>query len=139
MHVIRIPQPILRLATHGILLAILPLFRHQPPTLGCMVHQILGHEAALGQDNGLAGIATSRRDSNDGRFTKRMDLGEFRRRHHGFLVAVEDFDLVGDVELFEEPYYALRARVVEPREVLITRVLCAHFLFCLNPVEFTAV
>lgn len=43
-----------------------------------------------------------------------MDFLELGRGEVCFCVAVEDFDIVGDLELFEKPENALGARLLEP-------------------------
>lgn len=113
VHVVAVPQPLLRLAADLSVHAVPPPRRDQGAGGVEVIAQVLGHEAALGQYDGL-GIGARRRDGDDGRLAKRMDLLQFRGCQHRLLVAVEEDDVVGDVELFEEPDDALGARVVEP-------------------------
>jgi hypothetical protein len=79
-----------------------------------MVHEILRHEAALGQDDGLARIAAWGDDADNRRLAKGVNLLELLGGEKRFLVAVEDFNLVGNLEFLQEPYDALRAGVVQP-------------------------
>jgi hypothetical protein len=43
-----------------------------------------------------------------------VDFLELRRGEVGFWVAVEDFEFIGEFELFEKPKDALGARLLEP-------------------------
>lgn len=105
----------LSLAANGVLLALLPALGDEALALGVMGAEVFGHPAALGQDNGL-GIGAGGRDADDGRLAERVHLLELGRREEGLLVAVEDFDLVVDLELLEEPEDALGARLLEPMQ-----------------------
>lgn len=103
----------LGLAADGVFLALLPALGDEALALGEVRAEVLGHPAALGQHNGL-GIGAGGRDADDGRLAERVHLLELRGRQEGLLVAVEDFDLVVDLELLEEPKDALGARLLEP-------------------------
>ena len=76
-----------------------------------MVHEILRHETALGEHDGRLSIAYGS-DGYDGRFPQRMDLFELRRCQESLFVAVEDLDLVRQIEFLEEPHDALGPRMI---------------------------
>ncbi len=112
MQKVLVAHPRLGLAADLALLAILPLLGDEVAlALGRVGAEVLGDEAALGNDERLA---AGGRDGDDGRLAERVDGLELGRREAGLLVAVEDFDLVGDAELLEEPDDALGAGLLEP-------------------------
>lgn len=113
VHKVLVAHPRLRLAADLALLALLPLGRDNVLLVGGRVGaEVLGDEAALGDDDGIA--AARWRDGDDGRLAERVDGLQLGRREAGLLVAVEDFDFVGVAELLEEPDDALGARLLEP-------------------------
>lgn len=116
MQKILIPQPRLRLAPNLALHALFPFLRHKASSFRKVLAQIIGHVAAFSQDNGFCAF-TSRRDDYDGGFSEWMHLFQLWGRKHGLLVAVIQLDVKVDLEFFQEPYYALRARLVEPGQV----------------------
>lgn len=126
MQKVLMAHPRLRLAADFILLPVLPALRHKMLlVLGRMHAEVFRHEAALGNDNGLA--AGRGRDGDDGGLAERVDFLQFGRREHGLLVAVKDFDFVREAELFEQPDDALGARLFEPTcwgIVVLVSLLC---------------
>lgn len=108
-------HPPLGLAAHLALLSRLPLRGDHGGPLGEVVAEVLGDEAALGQDGGLGALGRSMRgEGQDGRLAERVDLLELRGREHGGLVAVVELDVVGEAQLLEEPEDALSPGEVEP-------------------------
>lgn len=116
---ILVPQPRLCLAANLALHALFPFLRHKATSFREVLAQIIRHVTAFSQDNGLCAL-TRRRDDHDRGFSERMHLFQFRRRKHGLLVAVVQLNVKVDLEFFQEPYYALRARLVEPGEVSVS-------------------
>lgn len=76
-----------------------------------MLTDVLYNRLALGNHNVL--VRALGPDADRGRFSKRVDGFEFRARAL-VGVALVDGDVVGQVEFFEEPDYALAAGFVEP-------------------------
>lgn len=111
VHVVSVPQIRLGLATDLALLAFLPSRRLQGRAFAKVVDQVFADVAALGNDYSRLGARRSagRPDANDGRLAEGVNLFELGGRQHGLLVAVEDFELIGNAELLEEPDDALRA------------------------------
>jgi len=107
MHVISEPHPFLRLAPKLAILALPVPFREQGTPAREMVQEVLDDEGALGYDDRLGGGGARGRDREDGRLPQSVDLLELGRCELGFLVPVEDLDLIGKLQLLKEPYYAL--------------------------------
>ena len=109
MHEIPIPNPLLALASHFPLHALaIPRRDH---VLAIMIDQVLDDQAGLGDHERLLQIRA--RDADDGRFAQRVDLLEFWVGQH-FGGALVGFQVVGDVQLFQEPEDALRAGFFKP-------------------------
>lgn len=123
VHVVSVSQPRLGLAADLALHALLPSRRLQVRAFAKVVDKVLADVATLGNDNSRLRVSRSagRPDANDGRLAEGVDLFKLGGRQHGLLVAVEDFELVGDAELLEKPYDALRARLLEPAGALAVR------------------
>lgn len=77
-----------------------------------MLEQVLDDDGGLGQDDGLGGAG--RRDVHDGGLAERVELLELVARQVRLRVPVEDLEVVGELELLEEPEDALGAGLVEP-------------------------
>lgn len=111
MHVEAIPQPLLHLAANFAIASLAVATRHKVRRE--VVAQVLEDGSALGQNNGLREQGSS--DSNDWRFTQRVDGFQFRRCKLVGLTLV-DLDIVGGCfgAFFEEPDDALGAGFLEP-------------------------
>ncbi|KFY44725.1 hypothetical protein V495_03292 [Pseudogymnoascus sp. VKM F-4514 (FW-929)] len=77
-----------------------------------MLSQVLGDEPALCDNNFWAAIYGFNAD--DGRFAEGVDGFELGGGEVSLWVAVEDFEIVGETELGEEPEDALGAGFLEP-------------------------
>ena len=69
------------------------------------LHQVLDDRARLGEREITFG--------EHRRLAERMHFAQRRRREHRLRIALVALDLVGQVELLEQPQHALRARIVE--------------------------
>lgn len=112
MHKVPKAQPLLRLTTQLALLALPVLLRRQRGILAEMRNQILDDEGAFGDGNGLA--AAGGLDGHDGRLAEVVNLLEFGRREMCGGVAVEDLELVRDVQFLEQPEDSLGAGLFKP-------------------------
>jgi len=70
-----------------------------------VIDQILDNETRLCEDQGLCECVCFHGD--DGRFAQRVDLLQFRGREH--VLSLVGFELIVELELFEEPEDTLRA------------------------------
>ena len=126
MQIILVAHPLVRLPADATLPAGAIPLREEGAAICKVLSQILHDETRLGQDDGLAlflvgcwvlGIGRLGRwgegDGDDGGFAEGMDLLEFGRGEH-VGAAAEDLDVVGEVELLEQPGDTLGAGVVEP-------------------------
>ena len=112
MQEVLVLHPRLGLTTDLAFHAVAPSRRCQRGVLSEMLDQVLDDDRALGDDRGLAG--TCGLDADDRGLSEWVDLFQLRRCEHGLRVAMEDFELVGELQLFEQPENALRAGLVEP-------------------------
>ena len=80
-----------------------------------MVAEVLRNEARFGQDDRRGVFGRRRRDGEDRSLAEGVNLGECGGREGGG-VAVEELDIVREIEFLEEPDYALSAGLVEPVE-----------------------
>lgn len=118
MHIISIPQPRLGLSAD---LPFLPLRippRDEPPAE--VVAQILDDHARLREDQRPRG--GWRLDGDDGGFAERVDLLELRRSEV-VLPELVDLEVVGQVQLLEQPEDALRAGFLQPAFALLVSLL----------------
>lgn len=113
MQEVLVAHPRLRLAADLALLAVAPARRHQRAGLPEVLGEVLGDEAALGDDDGRCG-GVGGLDGDDGGLAERVDGLERGRRERGLRVAVQDFDGVRDGELGQQPEDALGAGLLEP-------------------------
>lgn len=127
MHVVAVAHPGLGLAANLALHTVPPALGLEVLALAVVVDKVLGHGAGLGNDNGLC-IGAGGQHADDGRLTERVNLFELRGRKTG-LCAVEDFEVVRDTELLEEPDDTLGARLGEPEDDKLA-VLSACLLLC---------
>lgn len=79
--------------------------------LAKVLAEILNNHLTL-RDNDLL-IGASRRDSNDWRLSKRMNRFQVRPSAE-VCIALEDLDVVGKVEFFQQPNDALATRFGKP-------------------------
>lgn len=101
MQEIPAPHPLLRLAANLALFALLVPLREERALLPKVIQEILDNETTLGNDDGLRGVRVL--DADDGGFAQRVDLFEFRGREVRYWVPVEDLQLVGEFQFFQEP------------------------------------
>jgi len=112
MDIVLIPQPLLRLSPHLILLSIFPVFRQDRRALSEMLGEVLCDQPRFGDDDWCRAVGGLDRDY--GRLAQGVHFLELGTRELGLLVPVEDLDGVGDVEGDEEPEDALGAGLFEP-------------------------
>jgi hypothetical protein len=99
------------LCSKNTFLALRVPLRNHPQVATKMLADILDNRLRLG-DNDLL-VRAGRRDSNDWRPSKRMHSFEVWAGTVG-RIAFEDFELVLEVQFFEEPHQSLPARLLEP-------------------------
>jgi hypothetical protein len=104
-----VPHPLLCLTSKNALFPLLIPFRNH--MLSKVFTNILHDGFTLSNDNFFVG--SSGRDANGRRLSKRMYLLQLWSSAE-FLVALEHFDVIFEVELFKEPDDSLTARLVQP-------------------------
>ena len=110
MHVIPVPNPLVRLRTNLSLFSFLVSLRHEPLPIE-VVAQILRNKARLSENQRRGGVCVL--DTDNGGLSEGMDVLEFLGGEH-VGAALEGFQFVGDVEFFEEPEDALGAGLLQP-------------------------
>ncbi len=116
MQVILVAHPLVRLPAEATLPAGAIPLREEGAAIGSskVLSQVLSNEARLGQDEGLARLGGRvlgvgrEGDGDDGGFAQGVDLLELGWGEH-VGAAAEDLDLVGEMELLEQPGDALGA------------------------------
>lgn len=101
VHEVPEPQPLLCLACNLPLLSLLISLWQQRALTSKVIQQVFNDECTFGNDHWFGGAWS--RNGQYWRLSERMDLLEFGRRQVCFSISMEDFELIVDFELLEEP------------------------------------
>lgn len=110
MHIIPVPNPLVRLRTNLSLFSFLVSLWHKSLPVK-VVAQILCNKTRLCENQWLGGVCVL--DTYNGGLSEGMDVFEFLGCEH-IGAALEGFEFVGDVEFFEKPEDALGAGLLQP-------------------------
>lgn len=109
MHIVSIPEPLLRLSTHLVLLpGQIPGWCHRLPEV---VYQVLHNVSRLRDDFGLCHVRPL--NTNDRRLPQWVHLFKLFRSKL-VLFTLVDLQLILQPELFQEPCDPMRSRLIEP-------------------------